>query len=173
MSKLMDPTPSDKKIKEKYLTLSKGRRPILLIATSEKYELTLKETLLFRLGLMSIKSIDRRQTRIARFNGIKTNVFYRIKKKGKIDPFFWKDPISLRPILFTSIGVVYKLSIIDRLMLKFNKTNIDQLNTKAVYGCKVNNIKSNFSPTRSKLENDDYMDHLNKYIRGYGEFFES
>jgi hypothetical protein len=129
--KIFDPTPPKQRIASQYFSWNDGK-PRLITCTCEYYYLTKLEAFLLKCGLLSIKSIDRRETRIAKFNKIRSVITNKIKKKKTVYPFLWKDPRTNNPILFTSMGVVYKLSYLDRLMLKLGKTNAIELNKKAV-----------------------------------------
>jgi hypothetical protein len=128
---MFDPKPSQEKIISEYFHYNNGK-PYLVTCTCKHYYLTKLEAFLVKYRLLSIKTIDRKQTRIARYDITRATLANKIKKKGRVNPFMWSDPITGKPILFTSMGVVYRLSIIDRLMLKFGKTNVTALNKKAV-----------------------------------------
>jgi hypothetical protein len=131
-SRITDPTPSLQRLVKEYFFWNDGKNPYLITCTSNIYRLTKLETFLVRFKLLSVKAIDRYQTRLARFNAVKNRVKNKIKKKAHIEPFFWNDPKTRKPILFTSVGVVYNLSLFDRLMLKLGKINIYDIDRKAV-----------------------------------------
>lgn len=129
--KIFDPTPSQQKLIKEYFYWNEGK-PRLLTCVSKYYYLTRFETFMVRCGLLSIKKIDRYQTRLARFNILKATMANKAKKRRPINPFLWSHPKSGKPVLFTSMGIVYELSLLDRLMLKFKRTNVQELNKKAV-----------------------------------------
>lgn len=148
---IIDPTPSEKKIKSNYYSKKKSNPSLiednLLTCDGRIYFLTRMEKFLIWLGITTIKDIDRYQTRLAKFNILKNRITRRVMKKGRIVPFLYKDPKTLKPILFTSIGIVYKLSYFDRLMLKLGKIDINDIDDKAV-GYRI---------IKSKKSDDHYL----------------
>lgn len=131
-SRITDPTPSLQKLMKEYFFWNDGKNPHLVTCTSDIYRLTKLETLLVRFKLLSVKTIDRYQTRLARFNAVKSRVKSKVKRRVHIEPFFWNDPRTRKPILFTSTGIAYKLSFFDRLMLKLGKVDVHDIDQKAV-----------------------------------------
>jgi hypothetical protein len=130
--RITDPTPSLQRLMKEYFFWNDGENPYLLTCTSSIYRLTKLQTFLVKIHLLSVKSIDRYQTRLARFNSVKNRVINKVKRKGCIDPFLYNHPKTGKPILFTSIGVVYELSYFDRLMLKIGKVTINDIDEKAI-----------------------------------------
>ena len=157
--RIIDPTPSEQKILKEYFCKDDGKLR-LLTCSSKYYYLTKRESFLVKCGLLSIKEIDRRLTNIAKFNRIKATLINKVKKKKTISPFLWKHPVTGKPILFTSMGVVYKLSYLDRLMLKLSRTNVTSLNKKAISKAFTQKIPYYLYPNPYYNECDGYEHYL-------------
>lgn len=133
MPAINDPRPSEREIRLKYARGDRVSGFSILSCTGEIYDLTWWENYLIRNKLITFQSIDRRLTRIARFERKIDRLKMVVSFGDEVVPELDSDPATGKPVLITSTADVYRLNILERIKLRFGMLDIQEMNEKAIH----------------------------------------